>query len=93
MKPFVMNDTTVYTRLTDFHSPDARVLYEEYLQTEEQLQTVNNNIGQKRAIYHDATLDEQAVLREELLQLENDRIRLKKELPALLLKVHQLEGQ
>lgn len=93
MKPFVMNDTTVYTRLTDFHSPDARVLYEEYLQTEEQLQTVNSNIGQKRAIYHDAISDEQSVLRKELLQLENDRIRLKKELPALLLKVHQLEGQ
>ncbi len=93
MKPFVVNDTTVYTLPADFRSPDARVLYEEYLQTEEQLQTLNRNIGQKRAIYHDATSDEQAVLRKELLQLENDRIRLIKELPTMLRKVHQLEEQ
>lgn len=93
MKPFVMNDTVVYTRLTDFRSIDARVLYEEYLQKEKQLQALNSDMEQKRAVYHGATSEQQAALRGELLQMEDDYVRLRKELPSLLLKVHRLEEQ
>lgn len=93
MRPFVVNDTTVYLQLSDFRSIDARVLYEEYLKQEQQLNLLCKDIEDKREAYKDATPDEQRTLSEQLLEMENTYLRQKKELPELLKKVHQVERQ
>lgn len=91
MKPFVMNDSVVYYKMSDFKSIDARVLYEEYLQQEEQVQEMKKTIEDKRATYHHATTEARNTLGEELLQLETEYLSRKQKLSAMLLKVHQLE--
>lgn len=91
MKPFVMNDSVVYYKMSDFKSIDARVLYEEYLQQEEQVQEIKQTIEDKRATYYHATTDTRNTLGEELLQLETEYLNRKQKLSAMLLKVHQLE--
>ncbi len=91
MKPFVMNDSVVYYKMSDFNSIDARVLYEEYLQQEEQVQEMKQIIEDKRATYHRTNAEVRDTLGVELLQLETEYLRWKQKLSAMLLKVHQLE--
>ncbi len=91
MKPFVMNDSVVYYKMSDFNSIDARVLYEEYLQQEEQVQEMKQIIEYKRATYHRTNAEARDTLGVELLQLETEYLRWKQKLSAMLLKVHQLE--
>lgn len=91
MKPFVMNDSVVYYKMSDFNSIDARVLYEEYLQQEEQVQEMKQIIEDKRATYHRTNAEARDTLGVELLQLETEYLRWKQKLSAMLLKVHQLE--
>ncbi len=91
MKPFVMNDSVVYDKLSDFRSADARVLYEEYLRQEEQVQKLEQTIENKRATYFHTDAKTRDSLGEELLQLETEYLQGKQKLTEMLLKVHQLE--
>ncbi len=90
MKPFVVNDSVVYTQLSEFPSIDARVLYEEYLRQEGQLEALKQTIERKRAAFRQADETMQQQLRTELLQLEKQYLQEKQALPALLRKVYEV---
>ena len=90
MKPFVVNDSVVYTQLSDFPSIDARVLYEEYLRQEAQLEELKQTIATKRAAFRHADEATQQQLRTELLELEKQYLQDKQSLPELLHKVYEV---
>lgn len=88
---FVIDDATIYTRLNDFQSADARALYEQVQLLESQLTQCKEQTDLLRLQYGNADENKQKELRNILLQLETDYLKIRKQLPKLLNQIRELE--
>lgn len=90
----IVNDSTVYTSLSDFRSADAKTAMEEYLDLQEQISEEEDDLNARRLAYANAeTAAEKETLAPLILSVEQDVRRLKIEAKALRNEVIRLEQQ
>lgn len=91
---FVLNDSVVYTHLSDFHNDEARTLYLQYEDILQQIADEEAQLAQKRTAYSLAeTPEEKKQFVPVILALEQDILRLKREAAPLPNEVRKQEGQ
>jgi len=83
---FVLDDFKDYHHLSDFKSPEARKLYENFLQAKDDLNIIASRLENKRDAYAAASAKKRESLAHELIMLEA-------EYEALIEKVATLETQ
>jgi len=88
---FVINDTLQYSKESDFQSEEARKEYISYRSTYQKYAKSQIQLEEKRAQYLQASPEVQKQLSAEILQLESDILKVKKELPAMEKRVRNLE--
>lgn len=91
---FHLNDSITYTSLSDFHSYDARVLYQNYLQEKSAYESALNLLQQRRKDYHQAKQDNSETIQQisaEIITAEKTLEQQKKALKQQLNKVYSLE--
>ena len=90
---FVLNDSVLYTSMSDFQSSIARENYQEWHNMKQQMQLDEESLGQLRLQY--ATSDD-AVKKEltlQILQLEKKQSQLQEQCDELLQSVRQIESE
>lgn len=88
----IVNDSIVYTALSDFRNADARLKMEEYLDLSRQIAEEEADLQARRLLYAQAeSTDEKATLAPLILSLEQDVHRLKRELQELHYETLRLE--
>lgn len=80
---FVINDALVYQNAADFKSADNRARFVELLQMREQYQRLSDNLQKSRNYYATVTSSERHQLRNEILQNEQDQLRLERDIKVL----------
>ena len=88
---FVLDDLKDYHHLSDFHSAEARGLYESYLKTKQELSVVASKLESKREAYTTATPKKREELAEELTILEADYDALAEEVVSLEKRARNVE--
>lgn len=91
---FVLNDSVVYTHLRDFRSDEARTLYLQYEDIQQQIADEEAQLAQKREAYLQAeTAEEKQSFVPVILALEQDILRLKREAAAIPNEVRKQEAK
>jgi len=80
---FVLDDMKDYHHLSDFHSPEARKLFESCLKAKDELSVVASKLDTKRDAYATASASKRDDLAAELLILEADYDALTEEVATL----------
>ncbi|MCQ2333109.1 MAG: tetratricopeptide repeat protein [Paludibacteraceae bacterium] len=88
---FVLNDSTIYTSLNDFHSKEARKLYDDYILQNSRLEAICTQLDTLRKQYAEVSEENKNNLTQTILTLEKGKIRLVQSLQQTLLNVRQLE--
>lgn len=91
---FIINDATVYSKASDFHSTEARKQYEYWLESQKELTTLEANLEKLRKQYDakkpDAEVAKQIYAAENKLRMTITAIqKIEKETRALELKAKQ----
>lgn len=89
----IVNDSTVYTSLSDFRNEEARKKMEEYLDLQEQIEEEEADLVANRLAYQAAEAAEKETLAPVILSVEKDVQRLKREAKELRYEVLRLEHQ
>ena len=88
---FVLDDMKDYHHLSDFHSNEARKLYESYLRANDELSIVAAKLESKRDAYSSATPRKREELATELTILEADYDALTEEVVSLEKRARNVE--
>ena len=88
---FVINDSVIYTSVDDFLSQEAKSLFIEWEQLQEQLTKEQNQLEELRIQYMQADEPIQGKLTPQILQLEGDLVRLQERFLALPREIRQKE--
>ena len=88
---FVINDSTIYHSINDFHNPKAKEKFNEWQLVKTQLAKEQQEIVQLRLEYATASEVRQKELTPVILQLENNQSQLSKRCQNLLLEIRVAE--
>lgn len=89
---FVLNDSTVYTNINQFKSPDALILWNEFYRLKTDYKTKQNELSDLRLKFNESENQlQRAVLAPQIIELENKNIELKKLLSAKSIEVRNVE--
>lgn len=90
---FVLNDTTVYTSLDDFHNEEARQLYDEYTHLNARLTAISTQLNALRIQYaHEIEQDQKNNIKQNILTLEKEKKLIVKTIPQTLSKIRLIEN-
>ncbi len=89
---FVLNNDVTYTRLSDFHSDSARVLYEQYIRLEHMQSEAVEMLDSLRHQYFDADNTTRASLQARIPSLSNEIDERKRTLRQTLTQIRTLES-
>lgn len=87
----VINDSTIYHSLTDFHQSAAKEKYIQWKHLNTQYHTEFEQLAQLRLQYATADKAQQKELTPLILRLENNQIQLLQRCQALLIEIRQIE--
>lgn len=73
---FVINNNTVYTKIGDFKSGEAKQLMQSLIEKKKKLQQLNDNISSARSRYAKAGNGEKSNMKQSILQNEQQQITL-----------------
>lgn len=90
---FVINDSTIYTTMDDFHSNEAKKLYDDYIHQNAQLEAISTQLESLRMQYTEAEEEEKKNLQQNILTLEKGKNMLAKTVRKTLLKIRQEENK
>ena len=86
-----ISDAVVYSSVDQFKSAEARSLYEQSLQTEESLLTVQGELDSMRQEYHAASPKQRQELGKRILKAEQQEVELEARLKSMQKKYRNLE--
>ena len=89
---FVINDQKAYQSASEFLSPTAKKLYEQYVELSSMLQINEQKLESQRNAYIDADNKRKAELKQPILRLEHDIEMQKKDLKDLEKKIRNAEN-
>lgn len=88
---FILDDFTDYHTLSDFHSPEAKSLYEQCLTCRNELTAIDQELQHKRSQWVSAAKNSHGELGDEIRQLEQRQIQLVEDAASLELKARNEE--
>ena len=89
----VIDDFTDYHRLADFHSPEAKDLYQQCLVCQDELTAIDKQLEEKRAQWTTASQAARASLGDEIRQLEQQQIEQTEKAASLEYQARNAEKQ
>ena len=90
---FVLNDSVLYTSMSDFQSSIARENYQEWHNMQQQMQLDEESLGQLRLQYATSDVAVKKELTPQILQLEKKQSQLQEQCDELLQSVRQIESE
>lgn len=91
--PFVVNDTVIYHRITDFLSTKSKTLYQSVTVRRTQLKNMVDQLDKARAYFVSATPEEQRMLNAEIRQEEAAADKIEKEIADDEKTIRNIENQ
>ena len=90
---FIIDDHTTYHQSSDFKSPQAKELFNQYRQQEKDFKQQLNKLEEQRALYSRASDNDKAKLAPAILDLEKRIWQLSDEVERAAIKVRNTEKQ
>lgn len=88
---FILNDSTIYTSLLNFHSTEAKTRYLQWQTYYTQWQNTQQELSALRLEYSNVEVDRQKELTPVILQMETNQSQLRNQCDQLLFEVRSLE--
>ena len=88
---FVIDDLKDCHEASDFHRPEARTLFEEYLSKCNELSALRSDLEKKREAYASANAAARLDISKEILEMEKREMELEKILPETAKRIRSLE--
>ena len=89
---FVINDTKVYTKLSDFRSAEARTVFQQYLEKQKQLADIEAAVEKQRSSYYSSSKSVRDKLAPKILEQEKLECNLREELDQLAFNARNMEN-
>ncbi|MBO4720810.1 MAG: hypothetical protein J5658_13190 [Prevotella sp.] len=89
---FVINDQVTYTSASQFRSPESQSLYRQLTDTKKKLSEIRSTIEKSRTYYVKANAEDKRVLRTEILDGEDEILRLTAQVNTLEKKIRNAEN-
>ena len=88
---FIVNDDIIYSKASDFRSPEAAALYGKLIKTQQRLSELNSQLEKARDYYHKANETDRQTLRQEILSGEDEILQLNSSIHQLEKKIREAE--
>ena len=89
----IINDQVTYTSVSQFRSPDSLPLFQRLTETKRKLAETQNTLEKSRAYYAKANKEDKNVLRTEILEGEDDILRLTYQVSDLEKRIRNAENK
>ena len=89
----IINDQVTYTSVSQFRSPDSLPLFQQLTDTKRKLAETQNTLEKSRAYYAKANKEDKNVLRTEILEGEDDILRLTYQVSDLEKRIRNAENK
>ena len=89
---FIINDQVTYTSVSQFRSQESLPLYKELTDTQKRLEEIKKTLEKSRNYYVKAKADDKRVLRTEILDAEDQLLRLTAEVQTLEKRIRNAEN-
>ncbi len=88
---FVIDDNSTYYTINDFKSPQAKRLFQQWQQSQNEYTTLSQSLETKRDLYHRSNANKRQSLSSELLTLERDTEKLEADLTEMEVNIRNVE--
>ena len=89
----VINDQVTYTSVSQFRSPESLPLFRQLTDTKKKLAEIKSTLEKSRTYYAKANKEDKRVLRTEILDGEDEILRLTSEIKALEKRIRNAENR
>ena len=89
----IINDQVTYTSVSQFRSPDSLPLFQQLTDTKRKMAETQNTLEKSRAYYAKANKEDKNVLRTEILEGEDDILRLTYQVSDLEKRIRNAENK
>ena len=89
----VINDLVTYTSVSQFRSPESLPLFRQLTDTKKKLAEIKSTLEKSRTYYAKANKEDKRVLRTEILDGEDEILRLTSEIKALEKRIRNAENR
>ena len=90
---FIINDEMTYTSISQFRSPESQPLFQQLTDTKRKLAETQNTLEKSRAYYAKANKEDKNVLSTEILEGEDDILRLTYQVSDLEKRIRNAENK
>lgn len=88
---FIVNDDIIYSKASDFRSPEAVALYGKLIKAQQRLSELDSQLEKARDYYHKANETDRQTLRQEILSGEDEILQLNSSIHQLEKKIREAE--
>lgn len=88
---FIVNDDIIYSKASDFRSPEAAALYGKLIKTQQRLSELDSQLEKARDYYHKANETDRQKLRQEILSGEDEILQLNSSIHQFEKKIREAE--
>ena len=89
----IINDQVTHTSVSQFRSPDSLPLFQQLTDTKRKMAETQNTLEKSRAYYAKANKEDKNVLRTEILEGEDDILRLTYQVSDLEKRIRNAENK
>ena len=90
---FIINDELTYTSVSQFRSPESQPLFQQLTDTKKKLTEIQNTLEKTRTFYVKANTEDKRVLRTEILDGEDEILRLTHQVNNLEKRIRNAENK
>jgi len=90
---FIINDNVTYTSVSQFRSPESQPLFQQLTDTKKKLTEIQNTLDKTRTFYARANAEDKRVLRTEILDGEDEILRLTNQVSNLEKRIRNAENK